>query len=98
MQPPSRTPTPNSATNNPLAAISSSFPDVSPGDRIKTIRPQLTEKSAPLPRFPAFPQQLAAICCMNVAPAFGQAGWFRPAARPSLKNDFADNTLREGLP
>jgi hypothetical protein len=98
MQPPSRTPTPNSATNNPLAAISSSFPDVSPGDRIKTIRPQLTEKSAPLPRFPAFPQQLAAICCTNAALDFRRPRRARLAAQPSLKNDFADNTLREGLP
>jgi hypothetical protein len=44
MQPPSRTPTPNSATNIPLAAISSSFPVASPDDRIKTRQAVINRK------------------------------------------------------
>ncbi|HSP50427.1 MAG TPA: hypothetical protein VLN61_09635, partial [Pseudolabrys sp.] len=40
----SRTPTPNSATNNPLAAISSSFPDASPGDRIEIHQAAINRK------------------------------------------------------
>jgi hypothetical protein len=34
IQPPSKTPTPNRTTNNPLADISSSFPVAAPGDRL----------------------------------------------------------------
>jgi hypothetical protein len=98
MQPPSRTPTPNSASNNPLAAISSSFPVASPGGRIKTRQASINRKIGAI----ATISSISTAACrdllhecrtrLSAAPA-GPTGRL---AKP--KNDFADNTLRERLP
>jgi hypothetical protein len=55
MQPPSTTPAPNNTTNNPRTAIFFLFPG-RPAPQKITLKSQLSEKAAPLPRFIAHPQ------------------------------------------
>jgi hypothetical protein len=91
MQPPSRTPTPNSATNTPLAAISSSFLVASPGDRIKTRQAAINRKIRAI----ATISGISTAACRNLLHECRTV----PTGRPvKPKNDFADNTLRESLP
>jgi hypothetical protein len=98
MQPPSRTPTPNSATNTPLAAISSSFLVASPGDRIKTRQPAINRKIRAI----ATISGISTAACRNLLHECRtrlSAASTVPATRPvKPKNDCADNTLSEGLP
>jgi hypothetical protein len=98
MQPPSRIATPNSATDKPLAAISSSLPIAARGDRVQPFQSAIKRKT----------QAIATISRLSTK-ASGDllhecrtrvwTTWAARATRPvKPKNDFADKTLREGLP
>jgi hypothetical protein len=90
--------TPNSATNNPLAAISSSPPIASQGDRVEAFQVAIKRKTPLIAMIshvstPAFHDLLHE--CRTAS--LGSLGVL--AGRPvKPKNHFADNTFREGLP
>jgi hypothetical protein len=94
MQPPSKTPTLNSAKNKPLAAISSSFQLRRSGATFETVQAAINRKSCAIAMISGLStSSLSKTVARMPHPTLDGA---RPLDR--LKNDIALKTLTDGLP